>query len=457
MTVSQQQELILSSLLNTPLPSAEIRRRLGGISPATLSRLINGLGARIVMFGKARAVVYARLRDLRGLGNRFPVYRIGPDGNVGQIGILFSLLGGQFWWESLNGGKSRVYRHLPWFLQDMRPDGFMGRAFAHQLHEQFALPLRLQDWNDDDILYALLRRGDECIGDLIVGEEAVGRYLQHVGESPAPLAETDLAAEYPRLAQAAMAGGAPGSSAGGEQPKFCAVTKRDDGVIRHHLVKFSPPAGTEEGCRWADLLICEHIALNVLRDYGIDAAESRLLRIGERTFLEVERFDRCGGRGRLPVCSIGVVDDEMFGRRDSWRNAADRLEQVRALPREDAADIRRLSWFADLIANTDQHFGNISLVPQDADRSRFRLAPAYDMLPMLYAPRAGIGLPAHEFAPPAIAMAQHEVLPMAERFWEIAGGDRRISRGFRQICERNRARLTRARCGPKIANGKGAY
>lgn len=39
-----------------------------------------------------------------------------------------------------------------------------------------------------------------------------------------------------------------------------------------------------------------------------------------------------------------------------------------------------------LIANTDRHYGNISLL---LDGDDWALAPAYDMLPMLYAPVGG--------------------------------------------------------------------
>ena len=55
-------------------------------------------------------------------------------------------------------------------------------------------------------------------------------------------------ADYPALAEAAMQGSIGGSSAGGEQPKFCTIVGGDahqpgntpDGAARHVLVKFFP-------------------------------------------------------------------------------------------------------------------------------------------------------------------------------------------------------------------------
>lgn len=45
-----------------------------------------------------------------------------------------------------------------------------------------------------------------------------------------------------------------------------------------------------------------------------------------------------------------------------------------------------LVWFVALIGNTDMHWANLSFQPAS---DRFALAPAYDMLPMGYAPFAG--------------------------------------------------------------------
>src|SRR5690606_41232569 len=56
----------------------------------------------------------------------------------------------------------------------------------------------------------------------------------------------------------------PGSSAGGEQPKFLARLLDGSGAERSVLVKFSAPMDQTPGRRWADLLACEWLALEIL-------------------------------------------------------------------------------------------------------------------------------------------------------------------------------------------------
>lgn len=58
------------------------------------------------------------------------------------------------------------------------------------------------------------------------------------------------------------------------------------------LVKFAQPTAGEAAERWADLLVCEHLALQCLRDAGVPAAASEILQTDTHTFLEVQRFDR---------------------------------------------------------------------------------------------------------------------------------------------------------------------
>ena len=64
--------------------------------------------------------------------------------------------------------------------------------------------------------------------------------------------------------------------------------------------------------------------------------------------------------------------------------AADLVDQVRIL-----------WWYGKLIGNTDMHLGNVSFRfrPDPRGRVQLNLAPAYDMLPMLYAPLSGGEIP----------------------------------------------------------------
>lgn len=449
MKPEEQQKILLARLLDGLTTANNLRHELGEISPATLSRLVARLGGKVIVLGKARATRYARSRDIRGLGDRFPVYLIDRNGDVSPFGHLQAVWGRKFWWESESGVPSALFPGLPWFIQDMRPEGFVGRAFVHRTAHDLGLPMRLSDWNDDDVLIALARHGEECMGDLLVGDESLERYLRGAKEPPRIVHTPE---EYTLLAQQAMDGDPAGSSAGGEQPKFTTLVEHSGEPVQV-LVKFSPKMTTQEGLRWADLLVCEHLALEVVRDAGFAAAGSTLHQIGGRTFLEVERFDRCGHFGRSPMHSLAVIDDELYGRRDTWSAMADRLAATGRLTANDASALKWLSVFGSMIANTDQHFGNISLIPRDDRREKFHLAPAYDMLPMLYRPREGeANFP--EFVPPvpnagSLAHFDH-ALRYALVFWGRAATDTRITEGFRNICTGNRDTLEKSAKGARV-------
>lgn len=450
MKIDAQLNLIRTTLAGGPRSSAELRRILGDISPATLSRLMARLGGEVVALGRTRAIRYARPRDVRGLGSRFPVCRVDETGDAHRFGELLPLVGGGFWWQPADQGlRGDLYPHLPWFIKDMRPDGFMGRAYAQRVGPEIGLPLRLPDWNDDHVLVALARRGEDIIGDLIVGEESLARYLARARHEQG----VTVPDNYPRLAEAAIAGDPAGSSAAGEQPKFSTLIEKN-GSLCQVLVKFSPPVSTPEGERWSDLLICEQIALNIMQEVGISAARSRLFTIGGRTFLESERFDRVGRIGRLPLYSLGVIDDQFFGRRDSWASMAGRMEQAGMIPSDESGSLIWLDLFGAFIANSDRHFGNISVQPVDGSFSRFRIAPAYDMLPMHYRPRQGEELTFAPFTPPPITIVRtsmvESALQHAAIFWKRVADDVRLSPLFRDLSVSNLAELERAGAGPRV-------
>lgn len=444
-----EQDVQLLAFLATGLYSAaDIQRRFSWSQP-TISRVISRCKSRILVAGSARATRYTRLRDVRGLGGRFPVFKVDDRGDVDQIGDLYAVAHDRFVWLQPRTAP-KEYPSLPWFISDLRPDGFVGRAFVRLLHEELNLPPRILDWNEDHVLVALARRGEECMGNLIVGQESLERYFRMTRQAVAPIQEGEEAELYARMAQTAMDGDPAGSSAGGEQPKFTAMVQRGDG-IEHVLVKFSPSVDTVEGRRWADLLICEHHALKIVQESGIRATQTRIREGDDRVFLETRRFDRTAVFGRLPIISLRAVALEFFGC-DNWIDAADRMHADRRLSTEDAASLRWLSVFGDLIANTDQHMGNVSLIMTDG-RRRFDLAPAYDVLPMYYRPRDS-RVPDGLFNPPATtpgaARAWEGALGVACTFWERVSRDERISQPFREICAGNLRQLLALRSAPRL-------
>ena len=445
----QNQERLLAFLATGIYTSSDIQQRFGFSQPV-VSRLLAQLGGRVLVIGKARARRYSKLRDLRGLGGSFPIYAIGAEGNARLLGTISCMAQSDFLWQPIDG-REQIFKSLPWFLADLHPEGFVGRAFVRNCHQELGLPPRSNDWQEDHALIALVRRGEDTMGNLVVGQESLDRYFRMVQATGSPIASEARAESYPRLAGEAMEGQPAGSSAGGEQPKFT-TTIEQDGIVRNVLVKFSPPTGSEEGRRWADLLVCEHHALQITQQAGIAAAQSTLLEAGERIFLEVTRFDRVGLYGRLPIISLRAVDNEFYGYQDSWVNAANRMENDGRLSAQDASALRWLSVFSSLIANNDQHFGNVSLIMTESSK-RFSLAPAYDLLPMLYRPMDGAA-PARNFTPPAgVAGAPQEwpgALDCACLFWGRVQADTRISEPFRRICAENNAAVERLKMAPRL-------
>jgi hypothetical protein len=433
---------LLALLYDRPLAAKKLRQLLGGISPATLSRLTRQVGTKITCFGQARASTYARPRELRGIGQSVPVYRIDFRGNAHVLGALHILYGG-YWWVGTRWAAG-YYASLPWFIQDLKPDGFIGRAFARRYSPELGISERLASWNDDDILVALARRGEDTVGDIIIGEESLTRYMA----ACRLLSVIHTPDDYPDLAEQALAGDPAGSSAGGEQPKFTVVIERNSQRISV-LVKFSPLLSTPGGQRWSDLLVCEHIALSIVRDRGISAVSSTLHKVGNRMFLEVERFDRCGEAGRKPVNSLTVVDAQFVGVGTNWTAAAQKLHAAKLLSAEEAANLVALDMFGVLTANTDRHHGNISLIPAGEKSAGFSLAPVYDMLPMFYRPRDGEELPAGVYQPSGF-MDFGSAYEAALRFWREAGSDPRISEPFRKLCYECHEYLKKMADGPRV-------
>ena len=417
------------------LSSAELQELLG-ISQPSVSRALAPLlvGGQVRKVGAARTQRYVLARQVAGVGSDIALVRIDGHGQPSPFGHMIALAGGGFWVDEADGVSER-HDGLPWFLDDMRPQGFIGRTFAHN-HPTLQLGTDPRQWSEDDVLRALTQFGEDLPGNLVVGASAFARWHS----LPARTQHADSAADYPALAQRALQGADAGSSAGGEQPKFCC---RSGG--RSVIVKFSPAGDSAAEERIRDLLICEHLALTTLAEAGVPAARTALFIDAGRVFLESERFDRTttlnaqGLPGRIGMVSLQVLNAQYIGAIDNWAASALRLQARGLISATDAQHLCLLEAYGQLIANTDRHYGNISFVLQDDD---WALSPTYDMLPMLYMPIHSEIVP-RDFAaaPPQPGPATLAVWPRAQQlagaFWRRAAQDTRISAGFRALAAAN--------------------
>lgn len=372
-----------------------------GISQPTISRALAALGDEVVRIGSGSAIRYALRDTTRGFVSA-PVFRISDEGQIREFGTLVPVRPNGFVMMQADG----VTLHsdgLPWWLFDMRPQGYLGRAYASTYAAALGLPANPEHWGDNEVIRALLVHGHDAIGNLLIGDLARDRFIG----MPAPC-PVNRAADYPALARAAGAGEVPGSSAGGEQPKFCTYTERG-----HVLVKFSARDDNPVSERWRDLLLAEHLALSVL------GVETEVFDFDGQRFLEVPRFDRVGQLGRLAVFSLRALDAEFVGDAAApWPSLVGRLVADGHVDSGAVAGAARLWAFGTLIGNTDMHAGNLSFVSRHG--RPYQLAPAYDVLPMGFAPRSGGAV--IDTLPPASLSASvngetwRESLQLAERF-----------------------------------------
>lgn len=443
-------DLIINLLRTQPrIAAAALRTQLGDISRATLSRAIKQIGNNIVSGGGSKRTRYALRRTLRGDTQPIPVYRIDKNGQghaIGQLTLTHPegchLTPTKFFrWPLDQDMADGWFDGLPYPIIDMRPQGFLGRHFAKANARNLRLADNPENWSDDDILYALSTMGQDQPGDLIIGNTAYRIFLDRIGQPTSPpIADNEVSLRYPQLAQQAMTAGFAGSSAGGEFPKFTAC--RHGSQPRHVIVKFTAAEDSAAVQRWRDLLVCEHIATQILNDtLKITAVSSTISQHAGRTFLEITRFDRHGNHGRSPVCTLASINAALIGKNTDWTNSASALQILGWLTTDEVARITLTWWFGKLIANTDMHDGNLAFTPGLA------LAPIYDMLPMLYAPASSGEVPTPTYQPalplPAEQQLWQQAATAAIHYWHCCTEDVRISANFRAICQNNGDILTK--------------
>jgi hypothetical protein len=427
-------DALLNILARGPAAALELTQALK-IHQSTLSRTLRPLeqaGRVVRLLGRTRGARYGLARNVGTVGSSWPLYAIDSYGAPLKLGTVYAIAPGHV---AVRGGPPRIEaltEGIPYYLQDGRPAGFLGRTIP-AAYPELNLPARVQDWTDDHVVSYLTQRGTDSVGNLIVGAESLDRYLSGA-QGPRVISAEDRAAEYPLLARAAMLGAPPGSSAHGEQPKFSA--RIIQGALAFHvLVKFSPPRDTPLGVRWADLLIAEFVASQVLSEHGVGAARSEVFEFGGQVFLQSERFDRIGAEGRRGAVSLYCIDVARYGKLDRWSLSAQRLHAEQLLSAQDLEQITLVDSFGGLIANTDRHFGNITLF--DRYEGPWELAPTYDMLPMLFAPQDG-QLVERPFEPVGPAAATLSVWPrardIAEIYWARLCEESRLSEDFRRRC-----------------------
>jgi hypothetical protein len=423
--------------------STQLQMALGKSQP-TVSRLLRSLGPLVLALGQGRATRYAQPHTILGLPAQQPIYFTDADSNAGHTqrwGALSFLAGQQV--HVAGSGSEWVGDKLPWFMASMRLQGFLGRAWARTPALQH-LGGDPTQWSVEQQLFALLVKVHDLPGALTLGDAVLGvpqRVTAQTAQRLAQYDETslDITATLPAA-----------SSAEGEQPKWLTIVEDAAAAEGQQcvVVKFTPPRNTPFGRRWHDLLHAEALALETLAGAGEPVAAAHTIESATRTYLESPRFDRIGFHGRRHVVALHAAHDEFVGGAfQHWAATADTLAAQRRLSAQDAERVRLWRAYGQLIANTDMHFGNLSLFVDDIASGRFTVAPCYDMLPMKYKPEphAGdFGLQPIEPERPRTVQADiwAQARALAIVFWGRVAEHTTCSSAFRDTARENAARIT---------------
>ncbi|RVU39954.1 type II toxin-antitoxin system HipA family toxinoxin YjjJ [Rheinheimera riviphila] len=436
MRLDPELENVLSLLLAGGKTTKEMMFALA-ISQPTLSRRLQKLGPKVLQVGHARQARYFAVKALDGHQN-WPVYKVSPAGEPALLGQLFLLYPQYYLLQTPE--QQYLYDDLPWFIQDMRPRGFIGRALAKQCWQALELTSAEPElWQAEDVLKALVLIPHDAVGNLLIGHDSYHRWLTL---QPQSCQMTEL----PTKASLADQGEIGPSSAAGEQPKFTAGIDE-----RHYLVKYSAALTAESNPvaqRWADLLCAEAAALTLLASWGVPSAKCQIVQSEQRTFLLSERFDREGLFARYGLVSLMAVDAEFIGKANlSWPLLANELVDLGLLSDADRQLVHRIWCFGQLIGNSDMHNGNLSFfwLDDSLERPELQLAPCYDMLPMCFAPaRSGV-IKQDAWLPnlklDVAGVHWRAAYQMAEQYWQQLSAEPSCSEGFRLLMQQNFVQL----------------
>jgi serine/threonine-protein kinase HipA len=160
----------------------------------------------------------------------------------------------------------------------------------------------------------------------------------------------------------------PGATLGGARPKALLRIDGEDWVVK--FAEAGDPL---------DSPLIEHATMTLATRAGIDACETRAIRVADGHAVAIRRFDRTG-RARLHALSAHVAlraAGEEYGYPELALLLRRRADADRFAAQ--GAQLFRRMVFNILVDNTDDHEKNHALLVDE--HQRYRLAPAYDVLP----------------------------------------------------------------------------
>lgn len=379
-----------------------------------------------------------------------PMYLRDEQGNDVRVGEIRALAAGQWALDSpgdIQGWMllgqlaeaSNVFQGLPWFLDQFRPAGFLGRTWVREHAVKRGWSLDVTSWTDDRVLTAALQQPWDWRGNL-----SIGPFVETPDHVVASKVRRDV---YAKRADQVLQGMIVGASADGEQPKFTAMV--DEGhVQRPVIVKFSQRITNDLAARrWADVMVTEAVASQVMTLHGMRAASTEVWRHDDRLWLETTRFDRVGAAGRRGMAALGTLAQafNFNGPRGGWVEAVRHLHSHGVVSAEEVAKGERLATISNLLSNNDMHMGNLSfMLPSGKRVSQLEMAPVYDMTPMRWIPSLTTGaVPPLDFQEPLYRTEDAEALTIAMEVWAEASCHSLISEEWASWAADRAARIGR--------------
>ncbi len=416
-------------ILKTGFVTQKEIQAITNLSQATVSRCLKKLIGLLLVLPDSSPREYS-LPDAN-TKKPFQLGEVDEHGKESLLGNVYALSDGKYFVNLFQGGSklylgdkgNGLFNGLPFFLYDLKPQGFLGNQFVKQLAGGASnYPKYLSLWSSSHIFQFLIEYGDDLPGNLKFGDSVRSSLRQPIS----PIGRDS----YDFMCQQMKEGKVPKSSAGGEQQKFTAFNKE---INAHVIVKYTSNENDAVTRRWKDVLVTEYHALKILQELKLPAADVRLIDQDNRFYLETKRFDRLGNYGRSSMFSLQAIDLEYTGLGENWQQITRELTKLNLLSETDRIYTSTLWQFSKLIANTDTHLGNISFgIKGDS----FSLLPIYDMCSMGIAPKINsldpISFTLPEIDSLNISQDYKKVLiNVAIKFWQRVEDDARISNEFR--------------------------
>jgi hypothetical protein len=207
------EKLALRLKTSGPMTAVQLQK-FAEISQPQLSRYLKLLEDKILKIGRGKNTYYVHTREITQVGYKIPVFKVDEKGNLEESGILFTISPKGFYWESKDQKQSRIFEDLPYFLNDIRPSGFLGRLIP-RAYPDWGFPDDIRLWTADSTLRYLTHFGVDLIGNQIIGESSAQKFLLSAMQKKTKSKKLNAVELYEELAKNVETQGIAGSSAGG--------------------------------------------------------------------------------------------------------------------------------------------------------------------------------------------------------------------------------------------------